>query len=120
MSEQSKQPQTIVELEIELPSLQEMIEDLLLDTRSYSGRYMGGKFCLGVTVESEEEMTMLFYDLGLEIGTLLGKIRSLGQVDESLFDQIERERRRELKAFRTDHLGKNIIIYWPQIARKDA
>lgn len=114
--EEQPEKKTLVTLEIEMPSLQDMLGDLNMETRSYSGRRMNSKQCLGVKVDTQEELSMMFYDLGLELGRLLAKIEILGTVDQAAQEEIERHFRRELKNFRTDTMGHGVIVYWPEVA----
>lgn len=73
-------------------TLQELIEDLGYETRSYSGRGMYGRECLGVTVEDPISFT-------LELGY------AIGQEETS-----ELPRRTSW-----DSMGLDYIVYFPNV-----
>ena len=69
--------------------LYDALETLDYEPRSYSGRSMYGKQCLGVMLESDQELWSLAQALtrdGIEI-----------------------------EAPKTDSFGRGIVIYWPSI-----
>lgn len=47
-----------------MSDIQKLAEQMDLRVRSYSGRGMMGKTCLGIVVSSNEEILELFYNLG--------------------------------------------------------
>lgn len=75
-------------------TLQELIEDLGYETRSYSGRGMYGRECLGVTVEEP-------VSFALELG------EAIGADDERSFGR--------LPAVRWDSMGRDYIVYFPNV-----
>lgn len=86
-------------------TLQQIIEDLGYETRSYSGRGMYGKSCLGVSLDAEEK-----------------PFKILADVFEYLLDDMggiqETEKKAITKAFRqaqTDSLGLGTILYFPRV-----
>lgn len=71
-------------------TLRKVIEDLGYETRSYSGRGMYGKKCLGVTID--EDLIKFVFDLGMACQE----------------EEVERP-----GLIRTDQLGLGTIIYFP-------
>ena len=79
-------------------TLQELIEDMGYETRSYSGRGMYGDECLGVTVE---DPVVFALELGQEIGSNeeydnFGKFNNLPRVS-------------------WDSMGRDYIVYFPRV-----
>ena len=72
--------------------LKQIIEDAGYEARSYSGRGMYGKECVGVTCHSE--ITLIF----------------------DMMDHASRNQIKELKGCITDSMGRSIIVYWPSVA----
>jgi len=44
--------------------LQEFLEDCGFECRGYSGRYMGGKSCLAIVVDTMAEILDVMYEMG--------------------------------------------------------
>ena len=63
---------------------EEVIDELNIPPQSYSGRFMYGKTCLGFTCKSSQQEELL--EIALRHG---------------------------LRGFRTDSMGRDIIVYWP-------
>lgn len=82
-------------------ALQQMFEEANIETRSYSGRSMYGKECLGV-------------DIGR---SSLGSF--IADVIEGMESQVGAENREEIaEAFRsmsTDSMGLGMIVYFPSV-----
>jgi hypothetical protein len=71
--------------------LQEFLEDYNFECRSYSGRGMYGRECLGVVVDTMTEMFGLVYDAGAQ-GVPLGTY-----------------------SMHWDSMGTSTIFYWPGV-----
>lgn len=75
---------------------QEIFEDAGYECRSYSGRGMYGKDCLGVEVE----------DLGKFIGEVFYEVAGREEgICEEMGDLF--------RSMRTDNMGEDIIVYFP-------
>jgi hypothetical protein len=61
------------------------------EARSYSGRGMYGKECVGVTCDNQAD---LLFDM---------------------MDHASRTQIKQLKGCMTDSMGRSIIVYWPNI-----
>ncbi len=83
--------------------LQTVLEDAGYETRSYSGRGMFGKTCLGVSTDQS---------LGAIFATILAGAVELARQDED-FDSSELES--AVQGLRTDALGRNEIVYFPRV-----
>lgn len=83
-------------------TLQQLIEDMNYETRSYSGRGMFGKTCLGVTVDNVAQFC-------LELGHAIGQHNE--QNDDDLI-----ELPRQIS---TDSMGRSAIVYFPYVAFVD-
>lgn len=70
-----------------------------LEWRSYSGRGMYGKRCLGITTDSPERAIL----------TLIQVAVDLGFEGEDLQDLLL-----ELDNMCTDSMGRSAIVYWPK------
>lgn len=83
--------------------LQQLCEDLGYDTRSYSGRSMYGKECLGIDLDS---------GLGSFIGDV---IRGLSEVDsDTLLDhESAHDVAEAFDDMQTDDMGRGMIVYFP-------
>lgn len=80
--------------------LQELLESAEVGFRSYSGRGMGGKECLGVTIRSP-------HGLGEFISDVIQGLEFLGEETSDVAD-----------AFRTmvtDSMGLGMIVYFPDV-----
>ena len=77
-------------------TLQELIEDLGYETRSYSGRGMYGRECLGVTVDDP-----VFF--ALEIGQEMGSNEEYNNFG------------RNLPCVSWDSMGRDYIVYFPNV-----
>lgn len=67
-----------------MSDIQKLAEDMNIETRSYSGRGMMGRTCLGIVVSSNEKIFELFYNLGQAGMEYPGETRS----DNMGFDTI--------------------------------
>lgn len=81
-------------MQIEAEFLIEAIAQQGLRPQAYSGRDMYGKQCVGVVVNSQDELWDLAFDLG----------RAQGEDGP------------KIPPPRTDDLGRKTIVYWPAIA----
>jgi len=76
----------------------EILSDLDYEPRSYSGRNMFGRQCVGIEVEDLHEL----YDIGYNVAEAIAD-RGMSTVASSpgtpVFDQ----------------LGRGIIVYWPNM-----
>ena len=77
-------------------TLQELIEDLGYETRSYSGRGMYGRECLGVTVDNP-----IFF--ALELGQEIGANEDCGNWGKNL------------PRISWDSMGLDYIVYFPNV-----
>lgn len=68
-------------------------------TRSYSGRGMGGKYCLGVEADDLHEFLADIMEYSYE-----------DDGDETIMDVAE-----AVRHMKTDSLGRHMIIYFPRI-----
>lgn len=68
------------------------------NVRSYSGRGMFGKPCVGIDVPGHREIGVVFFELGQKNQDVRDS-----DLDHRIFD------------YRTDNMGDAMIIYWPQI-----
>ena len=78
-----------------MSKLQKILEDNDYECRSYSGRGMYGKECLGVTIDSDKNI----FSIGLMVGQELGHNDYIEDIDD----------------VRYDNMGLGTIIYWPRI-----
>lgn len=72
-----------------MSDIQRLAEEFGMNVRSYSGRGMMGKTCLGIVVDDANELFELFYNLGA------------------------RDREMPSGHVRTDNMGFSTIYYWP-------
>lgn len=85
---------------MQFEEIRKVFEEAGFDTRSYSGRSMYGKECLGVKCEDEVECFRRAIEDHLQsVGNL---IKTLDFID-STYD------------YRTDDLGQGRILYFPNI-----
>lgn len=80
-------------------TLQELIDEMGYHTRSYSGRGMMGKECLGVSVYDD-------FEFGIELGTAITASDSLYLIAT-------------IQEYKKDNMGRDTIIYWPNIPYKE-
>lgn len=87
---------------IDIEALKQALLDIGYEPRSYSGRGMYGRYCLGVSTDDSP--------VKLGANTVL-----------SLIDAGEEDLAREFADLRAcqDQLGLGIIVYWPQIEWSD-
>lgn len=86
-----------------MTTLQELIEDLGYSTRSYSGRGMYGKYCLGVTLDAGSESRFLL-ELGMAIGEFNADPTNELEQTISLPNRVS-----------SDSMGLDRIIYFPNV-----
>jgi hypothetical protein len=82
-------------------NLQQVFEELGYETRSYSGRGMFGKSCLGVEISNDDNL----FSLGIEVGEFLTE-------DNVGVNLIPRAC--------TDSLGRGTILYFPDVEYKES
>lgn len=73
-------------------------------TRSYSGRGMGGKYCLGVEADDLHEF------LADMLRAIIMEYSYEDDSDETIMDVAE-----AVRHMKTDSLGRHMIIYFPRI-----
>ena len=83
-------------------TFQQLLEENDYATRSYSGRAMYGKECLGVTVDDVVSATWDISKLLAEENARLEEYPSIPQIPEP-------------KGLRYDNMGRGYIIYWTQV-----
>jgi len=86
---------------VEFDSIVELIEGAGYDARSYSGRFMFGKECLGVTCDDPIRFML----------DVLVHARAEDTDDNPVFEDIAVV----LKNYRTDDMGRSQIIYFPSV-----
>lgn len=79
----------------------EAIKDAGYDTRSYSGRGMFGKECLGVTTDNPIKMVCEV------IAAFSVKVNDIETVEELT---------KVLGKAQTDSMGRDTIVYWPSLS----
>lgn len=72
-----------------MSDIQRLAEEFGMNVRSYSGRGMMGRTCLGIVVDDANKLFELFYNLGA------------------------RDREMPAGSVRSDHMGLSTIYYWP-------
>lgn len=93
-----------------MKNLQELLEDLEYETRSYEGRGMNGRSCLAITVSSGFNVGKLFADI---LGTCIERLDERSAEDPDRYDD---EWNTVIEAFenmQTDSMGKGVVIYFP-------
>lgn len=87
------------------PSLQNILEDCGYETDCYSGRGMGGKYCLSITVQFDS----------IEKVIAKSSMMFASQVDEklSLDDPTIKEFIRVISSVKSDRMGRDNVYYWP-------
>jgi hypothetical protein len=91
---------------MEFKELCELIEDAGYTPRSYSGRGMYGRYCLGVVIEHSNPskvLTELILSLCIFAGTEADQLERVQWVCQNLDDM------------RSDSMGRDMIVYWPDI-----
>lgn len=86
-------------------TLQQILEDLGYEARSYSGRGMYGERCLAVSMDAEERP----FKIAADVAEYL--LDDIGGMSES-------EKKEIIRAFRvacTDSLGLGSILYFPRV-----
>lgn len=81
-------------------NLQQLIEEAGYETRSYSGRGMYGKECLGVCTENVNVIAFIY------------------DIMETSFDQDRADLEEDIMQIReakTDSMGKGMIVYFPNV-----
>lgn len=97
---------------MEFKELIELIESAGYSARSYSGRGMNGKQCLGIDTEHTDTMGVAL-DLIKEALGRVNTTRAYESIDE-IQDLCEL-----LKSARSDSMGRGYIIYFPAIKWED-
>jgi hypothetical protein len=96
-----------------MSSFQKMIEDLGYETRSYSGRVMFGKKCLGITLDRDQSMGELMGDIMNSFAGHAAKGSTY-----KLADALE-VAAKAFRDMRTDSMGLGTIVYFPGILFDD-
>jgi hypothetical protein len=86
-------------------TFQELLEENF-ETREYSGRGMGGKYCLAITIPRDALEAMF------NIGRMVENQNNDSNDSEYWIDETG------LDYVKSDNLGYDIIIYWPNIPFK--
>ena len=86
-------------------TLQQILTDLGYETRSYSGRGMYGRKCLGVSMDAEERPLKIAADV---FEYLLDDMGGMSEADK-------KDILRAFKGACTDSLGLGSILYFPRI-----
>lgn len=84
--------------------LQTILEDADLNVRSYSGRGMYGRKCLGVSCDSESYKDMME-------AILDGVAQAASQDNWSVVDDVKEA----MRNLQQDNLGMGTIVYWPRV-----
>ena len=93
-------------------TLQELIEDLGYDTRSYSGRGMYGTTCLGVSLDKNDLQFML------ELGHAMAEHNN--EIDTDTPEGADEDELIRLpKRVSSDSMGLGSIVYFPNVEYKD-
>ena len=87
--------------------LQEALEDAGFETRSYSGRGMYGKYCLGVTTDNPIEVAAQAVARAVENVQMDHPKANLGIEARRIAD--------EVGDASTDSMGLDVIVYWPGV-----
>ena len=90
-------------------SLQKVLTDLDYEVRSYSGRGMGGKQCLGV------ELPEGMFSFGAFVSKLIDKAFECGKYHIESDDYDWPSICEGINYFKTDDMGKGTILYFPGI-----
>lgn len=88
--------------------LQTVIENAGHDCRSYSGRGMYGKYCLGVVVSNIGEFFSNVADMLVQRACEDGE--NHGTVANEVDDAVS-----ALRRMKTDSMGRDMIVYFPGI-----
>jgi hypothetical protein len=83
-------------------NFKDLLEDAGYEPRSYSGRFMYGDQCVGVTLGGE--------NLGTLVGDLIHTIMDRTDDESALRDLADR-----LSNVRTDSMGRGIVVYFPGV-----
>ena len=78
------------------------------EVRSYSGRFMFGKNCLGIVANSP-----------LFLADIINQIAEKFDLDDDLDKSDRAELFSELLDYKTDSMGLSTIYYWPSIPYED-
>lgn len=89
---------TAVTLPINEAAIREVAAENDWSVMSYSGRGMFGRQCIAVTLPLHNCVGRFFFGLGALNETLVN-----AHVTHELFD------------YKTDNMGDNVVVYWPQI-----
>ena len=85
--------------------IQTICETADIEFRSYSGRGMFGRQCLGITAKDALTVAVDLFD-GLRYAPL----------DEADLDAAHEDLAQALREARTDSMGMDVIVYFPDIA----
>jgi hypothetical protein len=96
--------------------LQTLLEDYGLPTRSYSGRGMYGKSCLGVEA-GDRDLLKAVFEIGFELGERTGEDEAENK-DRDPNYALKQEREaitKALSSMRQESLGLGVITYFPGV-----
>jgi hypothetical protein len=82
------------------------LEEAGYEPRSYSGRGMYGRKCVGVALDASESTTVLAVKLAASVAR---NAEHYSQIDAELEELIE-----VMEYTCTDSLGRGTIVYWPK------
>jgi hypothetical protein len=90
--------------------LQDIFEEANFPCRSYSGRAMYGKECLGVTIERGQDVGMLFANIVDGLYELVAHDHEEDHHEQAFLDVAD-----AMRAMRTDNMGLGTIVYFPGV-----
>ena len=93
-------------------TLKDLIEDAGFETRSYSGRYMYGKECLGAILDQGQS------EIAFAVDVMETAIQSIDDYDSNEIVYGIQEISSLLKKSIVDSLGMGKIIYFPEVEYK--
>ena len=93
-----------------LSGLQALLDMIGIETRSYSGRAMYGKSCLGVELANSQQ------SIGAFFASVLTGLQEFGLENDK--DGLE-ELAKSFRNMRMDQLGRGTIVYFPDIRFND-
>lgn len=91
-------------------TLQVIFEEADFPCRSYSGRAMYGKECLGVTIDRGQDMGMLFANIVDGLYEMVAHDHEEDHHEQAFLDVAD-----AMRAMRTDSMGLGTIVYFPGV-----
>jgi hypothetical protein len=100
--------------------VQRVLEDVDgIELRTYSGRGMDGKQCLGAVVDNERKFLVYLVEMALDLGYQQRDAQEVGSTrdapSEERADQDVQDFRRAVSGLRSDSMGQNTIYYFPNV-----